>query len=201
MDGGLGGRQKVAITSLGVAAVVFTGLVGARFARQHNLTPTHRPGAMVVQVSGAVNNPGVYEFSQGARVEEAIQAAGGFKRDADTGRVNQAEQLRDAVRYNVPRVGDPEEPNMVADPTINPAPVAGLTSSFTKKETPISGSISLNNSTSQQLEGLPGVGPATAQKIIEYRTQHGGFRTIEELQEVKGIGPKKFAKMRPYLAL
>ena len=138
-----------------------------------------------VHVGGAVHRPGLYEVSDGSRVFDAVQAAGGATEDADLDSLNLASKVKDGDKILVPARVEPG-----ADPPPGGAgpPGAGGASA--------GGLVNLNSATLEQLDALPGVGPSTAQKIIDYRTQHGGFRSVDELMEVPGIGPAKFAELK-----
>jgi competence protein ComEA len=201
----LGSRQKLAFSSLGVIGVAFATVVGLTYSRQNNLVPTHRPGALVVQVAGAVKDPGVFEMPKGSRISDAIKRAGGFSRDADAARVNQAQALSDGTKLQIPRVGDPEESIQTLIPQLESGEkrlTGGSPSSGSgKKQLPPYASISINNASIEQLMQLPRVGKATAQRIVEFRMQLGGFRAIEDLDRVKGIGPKTLELIRPYVTL
>jgi competence protein ComEA len=181
-------------------------------------------GIIYVHVSGEVARPGLYRLQAGARVMDAVTGAGGATANANLDLLNLAAPLRDGLKLRVPRVGDPlperdaAPPLPMADPVLvrpEPArPVAmGLAPSpsafppptrghaAAKFKTPGDGTVHMNTATAEVLERLPGVGPATAGSILSYRNAHGGFKTVDELMEVKGIGPKKLARMRPFLAL
>jgi competence protein ComEA len=140
---------------------------------------TSRGAEVVVHVAGAVVSPGVYRLSDGARTIDAITAAGGGRGDADLARVNLAARLSDGLRVYVPAVGE----------TVTP--VVGGSSDPVEQ-----GPINLNVATVDQLDGLPGIGPATAAAIIAYRRDHGPFSSIEQLLEVHGIGPSKLEQIR-----
>jgi competence protein ComEA len=140
---------------------------------------TSRGAEVVVHVAGAVVNPGVYRLSDGARAIDAISAAGGARSDADIARINLAARLTDGLRVYVPAVGE------TATPLIE-----GSTDGT------MQGPLNLNAATADQLDGLPGVGPATAAAIVAYRRDHGPFSSIEQLLEVRGIGPSKFEQLR-----
>ncbi|MFT4049178.1 MAG: ComEA family DNA-binding protein [Solirubrobacterales bacterium] len=134
-------------------------------------------GSPVVYVSGAVRRPGIVHMREGDRVGDAIDAAGGPRRSADLGAVNLAARVADGQQVVVPsRV----------------AGGAGASGA--------AGPISLSTATLEQLDGLDGVGPGLAQKIIDYRTQHGGFRSVDELGEVPGIGDKRLESLRAQLS-
>ena len=184
-------HELVAYAALAVVVV----LLGARYLRSAApaasvASPPRAPSvavssgarSAVVDVAGAVRRPGVYELEAGARVLDAVRRAGGAKRGANLAAINLAARLADGQQIVVP--------GRVA-PVGSPAPVGAA-------EGP-SAPISLGTATLEQLETLDGVGPATAQKIVAYRTQHGGFRSIDDLANVPGIGPKKLAAMRPHV--
>jgi competence protein ComEA len=135
--------------------------------------------SVVVHVLGKVKHPGVVTLPSGSRVAEAIKAAGGVRRGAKTGTLNLARKLVDGeqIPVGIPR------------PTPAPAPAASASAA---PGTPLD----LNTATPDQLDDLPGVGPVLAQRIVAYRTQHGGFRSVEQLQEVSGIGAHRFADLK-----
>lgn len=140
-------------------------------------------GGLHVHVAGAVRRPGVYRVAPGSRVDAAVQAAGGFGRRADAAAVNLAAPVQDGQQVVVPERG---AAGAVAASGAS-APAGGA---------PDGTRISLSTATAEQLETLDGIGPALAARIIEYRDAHGGFRSIDELQEVDGIGEKRFAALR-----
>jgi len=143
-------------------------------------TPTTASAMVVVQAAGAVARPGVYRLARGARVDDLVRAAGGLADDADPDRVNLAALLVDGQRIYIPRVGE-ALPAGDAPPASDSA--AGQP-------------IDLNSATLAQLDTLPGVGPATAQAIIDYRSQHGPFHSVDDLLNVRGIGPAKLDELR-----
>jgi competence protein ComEA len=139
--------------------------------------PTRRA---TVHVVGAVHDPGVYRLSDGSRVQDAIAHAGGATAKADLQAINLAAKVADGQQVVVPRRGAA-------------AAVASATSGAASAS---SGPISLNSATAEQLDTLDGVGPSTAQKILDYRTAHGGFSSIDDLAQIPGIGPKKLESLR-----
>lgn len=165
------------------------------------------PVRSVVHVVGEVAKPGVYEFEPGARVTDAIARAGGSKPLADLDSVNLAALLADGSQLRIPSKSASESSVGLVDPKYSGSASnetysrTGAGSSRASATKPTAGSVSLNTATKSDLDRLPGVGPATAQKILEYRMQAGGFSSIDELLSVKGIGPKKLAAMRKYLRL
>jgi competence protein ComEA len=144
---------------------------------------TSRGAEVVVHVAGAVVSPGVYRLSDGSRTIDAISAAGGARGDADVGRVNLAARLSDGLRVYIPTVGELT------------APVVDASTDATQ------GPINLNAATADQLDDLPGIGPATATAIIAYRRDHGPFSSVDQLLEVHGIGPAKLEQIRPLVVV
>ncbi len=144
------------------------------------------PGRLVVDVTGAVRRPGVYRLPVGARVQEAVRRAGGATRRADSAAVNLAAKVADGQQILVPER----------------APAAGTAArpSVPGGGTAPAGPVSLNGATAEQLDQLDGVGPATAAKIIAWRTANGGFSSVDDLAQVAGIGPKKLEALRPQVA-
>jgi len=143
---------------------------------------------LIVHVAGAVQRPGVVELESDARVIDAVEAAGGALADADLDRLNLAERLVDGQRILVQRMGDPVSPT---SPEATAAPgAAGESGTGTTN-----GLVNLNSATSLQLEELPGIGPVLAEAIITERTRRGGFRSVNELRDVRGIGEKRFADL------
>ncbi len=143
-------------------------------------TTTVSSSEVVVHVAGAVVTSGVYRLVGGSRVVDAVQAAGGLADDAAPDAVNLAAVLIDGQRIYVPRIGE-------AVPVV-PAIVGGTE--------PPAGPININSATADQLDALPGVGPATAAAIVAYREQHGPFSSVESLADVRGIGPAKIEALQ-----
>lgn len=149
-------------------------------------TASPTPGPLRVDVAGAVVAPGVYALPPGSIIADAIAAAGGPSAEADLDRLNKAVTLRDGVQVYVPYRGAPDRA-LVIEPEPELAPVGSP-----QRDAPSAGLVNLNTATPEQLEGLPGVGPVLAGKIIEGRP----YRAVEELLRVKGIGPATFDKLR-----
>jgi competence protein ComEA len=150
--------------------------------------------ASVVHVAGAVRRPGVYRLPAGARVQEAVRRAGGARRGANVNGINLAAKVVDGQQVVVPSrtPSGSDGPAAAAGAPAEGSGPAGAAAAGVAPGPPIS----LNNATAEQLDTLDGVGPATAQKIIAWRTQHGGFRSVADLGQVPGIGPKKLAALR-----
>ena len=133
----------------------------------------------VVHVAGAVRRPGVYTLRSGARVRDAVRRAGGASGRGDANAINLAAKVVDGAQVIVPLKAGKAIAGVAAGPAAaSTAPV------------------SLGNATAEQLDTLDGVGPATAEKIIQWRTEHGGFTSVDDLGEVPGIGPKKLEALR-----
>jgi competence protein ComEA len=151
-------------------------------------TTSRAAPVVVVHVVGAVRRGGVVRVRAGSRVVDAIAAAGGATPDADLTRVNLASLLVDGSRIAVPRLGAPA-------PALDPAAVSAVPSGGGSE--PASGALlNLNSATAQQLDTLPGVGPATAAAIIKDRVAHGPFRSVNDLGRVRGIGDAKLEQLR-----
>ncbi|KDN74285.1 DNA-binding protein [Streptomyces olindensis] len=144
---------------------------------------------IVVDVGGKVREPGIHRLPAGSRVADALSAAGGVKPGTDTDGLNRARFLVDGEQVIVG--GPAPAPGAGA----GGAPVGGPAGAAAGGATPVA-PVSLNTATPDQLDTLPGVGPVLAQHIIDYRTRHGGFRTVDELREVNGIGDRRFADLR-----
>lgn len=143
-------------------------------------------GRVTVHVAGAVRHPGVYRFSAGARVNDALRRAGGPRRHADLDAVNLAAKLEDGRQILVPGRAAAPGPGAAITPG-----TAGPRGTTTAPVQPVN----LNTATLEQLDTLDGVGPGIAQRILAYRQEHGGFRRVEELGEVPGIGAKRLATL------
>jgi competence protein ComEA len=154
---------------------------------------TVTPALLVVQVAGAVAHPGVYRLADGARVVDLVRAAGGAAADADLQAMSLAARLVDGERVQVPRHGEllPAELTGGAPALVGPAGAARGTST-----TAAPAPVDLNTATPEELDALPGVGPATARAIVTYREQHGPFSSVDALTDVPGIGPAKLDALR-----
>lgn len=152
-------------------------------------------GRIVVHVVGAVASPGVVVLADGARVADAIAAAGGAASDADTEQLNLARVLGDGEQVRVPHVG---EQLAAPDPTPSPpgASGGGAAAGASGGRAPAAGPININTASASELEALPGIGPALAARIVEYRDGHGPFASVDDLTDVPGIGPAKLEALR-----
>ena len=148
------------------------------------VTSPSASGRIAVAVAGRVRHPGVVELPAGSRVDDAIAAAGGLAPGAHLGLLNLAKVLSDGEQVVV------GIPGVTGDSGSGPAASGDP-----------AGPVNLNTATLEQLDSLPGVGPSTAQKILDWRTANGPFQSVDQLQDVSGIGPAKFAEIAPKVTL
>jgi competence protein ComEA len=141
--------------------------------------------SVTVDVAGAVAKPGVYRLTTADRVEDALKRAGGATRHADLSQINRAAKLEDGRQILVP--------------TRAPAVRAAAPPPSVPGAAAPSQPINLNTATLEQLDTLDGVGPTTAQKILDYRKEHGGFGSVDELDQIPGIGEKRLAALRDHV--
>ena len=171
-----GGDEPVTAPTAGAAATIAVEERGA--------------GRLVIHVAGAVRRPGVYKLASTARVADAVERAGGARRRADLGGLNLAAELEDGRQVLVPERA-PTGGTTVAQAGARaaaPAPAPGQ-------------SLNINTATLEQLDTLSGVGPLTAQKILDFRDERGGFGSVEELGEIPGIGDVRLATLREEVTL
>jgi competence protein ComEA len=180
-------RQQLAVYA---AAALAIALIGARYLKESGSETPSREGSrpatriridrgdarVYVHVTGAVRRPGVYRLPGWARLDLAVMRAGGATGSADLNGVNLAAKVSDGQQVVVPRRGAGAAPG----------------GSESEADAPIS----LNTATAEQLDELEGIGPATAEKILDWRKQHGGFKSIGDLQHISGIGPKRFESLK-----
>lgn len=176
-----GRRTALALVAVAVAAVAVTGAVVWRgrptpvpLPPVAVTTSSPAPALLVVDVAGDVRRPGLVRLPSGSRVADAIAAAGGLRRGATTTGLNLARKLVDGEQVLVGAATAPPAPGTTAaNPLLN-----------------------LNTATADQLDELPGIGPVLADRIVEWRTAHGAFTTVDQLREVSGIGARKFESLR-----
>jgi competence protein ComEA len=179
-------RQQLVVYA---AALLAVALIGARYLRSERepraearAAPVQvkraRGGDVIVHVVGAVRRPGVYRLPSWVRLAAALRRAGGATARADLQGVNLAAKVADGQQVVVP------------------ARVAGATRTAAPGTAAAVQPVSLNNATVEQLDELDGIGPATAQKILDYRQEHGGFGSVDDLKQVSGIGPKRFEALK-----
>ncbi len=174
------------------------------------------PPKLYVHVAGAVRHPSLYLLAPGSRVMMAIHAAGGPRPNADLDAVNLAEKVHDGEKVYIPVKTAAVATVMLAPPgnsitatgpiAAPPAPVRSAvkgagTGKPGKLTSPAQGQVNLNTAGADQLQRLPGIGPAMAARILAYRQQSGGFQKPDDLLNVSGIGPKKFARLAPLVRL
>jgi competence protein ComEA len=191
-------------------AVAVAGPAATTPIRAARSTPTVRVGRSdggraTVHVAGAVRRPGVYSLPAGARVDDAVRRAGGASHGADLTAINLAAKLEDGRQVVVPvvaggvasGVGDGGVGASGAGASGGGAGPGGPSAAGGGPGVPVN----LNTATLEQLDTLDGVGPGIAQRILDYRAQHGGFRRVEELGEVPGIGDKRLASLTPLVGV
>jgi competence protein ComEA len=179
---------------LGLALLAVLALAGTRLARTGTSTTTHVQARLspltsapaprsrvVVDVVGAVRRPGLYRLRQGDRISDAVARAGGAIKDADLAAVNLAAPLIDGTQVVVPGPSSVVRSSASTDAAASFGPTAKL---------------SLSSASAEQLDSLPGIGPVTAQKIVDWRAAHGAFRSVDALDDVPGIGPAKVEQLR-----
>jgi competence protein ComEA len=158
--------------------------------------PASPTGSVIVDVTGQVRRPGVYELPAGARVIDAIQRAGGPKENAELSVLNLAAPLADGQQVVVPKPGQVVPPGVV--PT---APVPGAAPGLAPGAPGSGALINVNTADALTLEDLPGIGPVLSQTIVQHRTEHGPFTSVDQLEDVSGIGPATLEKLRPLVTV
>lgn len=187
----------LAVVALAAGGAFYAGMHGQEEAvtLDAGTTPQAKAPAkeseIVVYVAGAVNRPGVVQLAEGARAKDAVDACGGFLPTADTNGVNLAQKLKDGMQVTVPE----KSPQGTAAQGAAGGAQAGAAKSLPE------GMVNINTADEKELDKLPGVGPAMAKRIVEYRTENGAFQAPEEIKRVKGIGDAKYEKMKDKIAL
>lgn len=164
--------------------------------------PTATPGPLRVFVNGAVAAPAVYEVVPGGIVQQAIEQAGGFTAEADTAVVNLALPLQDGMQIYVPTVDETAE--QVQGVINSPAVRTTGIELEAAEDTAVAADgelVNINTASVSELDSLPGIGPSTAEKIVEYRDSNGPFATIDEIMNVSGIGPAKFEQIQTFITV
>jgi competence protein ComEA len=159
--------------------------------------PTATPGPIQVYINGQVAAPNVYELPPASRIGDAIEAAGGWTGEANTAVVNLAQPLVDGMQIYVPSQAEVSEAAVpvVSDPATLVRAGGGINVTNT------GGLVNINTAGLEELDSLPGIGPSTAQKILDYRDENGRFNTIEELMNVSGIGEAKFGSVKDLITV
>jgi competence protein ComEA len=140
---------------------------------------------VTIYVSGAVNKPGVFSISAKARAMDAVAIAGGLTPQADVGRVNMAQPVKEGMHL------------YVAEKSVSVTPLI----KNDNNNKPRAATVNINTANEKELDALPGIGPALAKRIVEYRQANGGFGNIEEIRKVRGISGKKFEKIKDMLTI
>jgi competence protein ComEA len=174
----------LAAVALALLAVAGRTLAGAGAAAERPAAalvaePQAAAPELIVHVAGAVRRPGLYRLAEGKRVADAVARAGGAAASADTSAINLAAPLADGMQVVVPARVAPADGGGAEGAGQAPA-----------------GKVSLSSATAEQLDALPGIGPVTAQKILDFRAQQGGFRSVDDLDAVPGIGPARVEQLR-----
>ena len=187
---GLSRRQLfAAAVAVAIVLVVLVRHLGGSGSAARAVTPLPAPAKpakavaaklLVIDVAGAVRRPGLYRLREGSRIDDAIAAAGGPTAKAQLDAVNLAAPIADGEQVVVPGRG------VAGAPAASP-PAAGSSPSAP---------LDLNTATAEQLDSLPGIGPVTAQKILDYRQAHGAFHSVAELEGVPGIGPGRLSQLK-----
>ncbi len=168
---------------------------------EDTVSPSQSPSEIYVHVAGEVQLPGLYKLPQGSRVADAIKLAGGATSEADIDSLNLALVLKDGDKIVVPKkitqepLSEGELSEFQILNTLNQSQAGGFSQSGG------TGKININTASAKELESLPGIGPVLAQRIVDYRTQKGGFKRIEEIKEVSGIGEKKFEAIKDLITV
>ena len=152
---------------------------------------------IIVHITGEVNKPGVVNAKEGSRIKDVIELAGGLTENADISDVNLAYVVEDGVKIRIPSNNDDEK----EEKYITEDSGKGVIISDGNKEDSTDLIININNATQAEFENLPGIGPAIASRIIEYRNKNGKFKNIEDIKNVTGIGENKFEKIKNFLKI
>jgi competence protein ComEA len=158
------------------------------------ILPPPTPSAILVHVTGGVINPGVHKLDPDSRVEDAIKAAGGFSPSADLSIINLAAHINDGQKLVIPVKGEPKP----SDPSSITAPANTASNAKTGDNLVI---ININTAAIEQLDLLPGIGPAKAASIVAYREKNGGFNAIEDITKVPGIGQAIFEAIKNQISV
>ena len=222
-------KQKIVILTLGVIIVIAflyyiytkyddTVISTEEFEKENvigNLEETEEvtkeeDTKIIVHVSGAVNKEGIVELEENSRISDAIDKAEGLKENADTKNINLAFKLEDGMKIYIPTIGESiaenevnENNNMIDENSKYVTSESGVAQKENNGQTEEKKSekVNINKATQTELEGLPGIGPATAIKIINYRNENGKFKNIEDIKEVSGIGDAKYENIKDLICV
>ena len=156
---------------------------------------------IVVHITGAVNKEGIVELQEGARIADAIEKAGGTKENADIKNINLATILEDGMKVHIPTIEETQANNENINVEDNASSQIATETTNITSNTKTQGKININTATQGELDTLPGIGPSTAAKIIDYRKENGKFKSIEEIKEVSGIGDAKYEKIKELIII
>ncbi len=157
---------------------------------------------IVIYVAGAVKNEGIYELDENSRIADCIEKAGGLTDDANIKDINLAFVLEDGMKVYIPKNSEINEVKDDTSTYVSKENGSTNTGTSTSKNTSAKSSkININTANQTDLETLPGIGPSTAQKIINYRKENGKFSSIEDIKKVSGIGDSKYSKIKDYITI
>ena len=205
-------KQKIALYLLAFIGLFFCGYVGSwylhqpapiRFEQKKLIRESQEQNSVStkkiqIQVSGAVQNPGIYHLEENQRIHDAIHKAGGALTNADLGKINLASKLKDGSQIFIPSEEQGAMPEVGSTKDLDEhqeTTLPQIEKSFKPQQ------LNLNKATEEELQMIPGIGPSTAAMIIEYRDSHQGFQSVDELRAVKGIGEKKMEKIRLHITV
>lgn len=165
---------------------------------QTNTTKETEEKNIFVHIAGCVQKEGMLELSSNSRIADAIEKAGGLTQEADLSDINLAYLLEDGMKIYIPNQNERQENNEKTEDTAKTenTPSMQIQDTNTKQDV-----ININTATQEELDTLPGIGPATAAKIIAYRKEKGKFNNKEEIKEVSGIGEAKYEKIKEYISI
>ncbi len=190
--------RKASLAGLATVGLAFLGYTGLQMGSAQAAAPKVKPR---VWVEGAVNTPKVVTLPIDSTVRDAIEACGGTLTGADLESIDLTAKVSDGMRIKVAGFDDVGARSELIRPTQMATLSGSGKTENDRKDAPAPGSISINQGTKEELMQLPRVGEVMAQRIIDYRNANGGFKTIEELNNVKGIGDKTLEKIRPFVRL
>lgn len=167
----------------------------------NNIQTLEKQKEILIHVSGCVKNNGIVKLKENSRINDAIEAAGGLTSDADLSNINLAYILEDGEKIYIPKKGEEiAEESYTSSVTSETSSIKSGSSSSTTSSSKTS-KININKATQTELETIPGIGPSTALKIINYREENGKFNSIEDIKNVSGIGDTKYEKMKDYITV
>lgn len=189
----------------GILLLFFLLVRGQRDTIILQVQPVSDPLVVQVYVGGEVSSPGLYSLRRGSRVADAVTLAGGLLPAADAETIGMAAVLEDSDQIIVPARSPTPQPAVQAPAVVtSPGVATGFTSVPKPPTSPppeASGPIDINTATVEELDPLPGIGPVIADRIVDYRLEHGPFQTLEELEQVEGISMRMVEKLRPLITL